>query len=151
MPKIHDELKTITQICYITDDLDKMSDWFCDTFGFDMPVENQAAPPEIAKATYLGKPANVSCRIRIFKFSNIDFELCEPGPEPSAWRDYLEKHGPGCHHIAFRTEDMAAQNAYFEGKSHVLLQNGEFEGGRYAYHDTQADLGSLVELLERDA
>ncbi|HVG48806.1 MAG TPA: lactoylglutathione lyase, partial [Rubellimicrobium sp.] len=72
------------------------------------------------------------------------------GPEKSAWRDLLEEKGPGCHHIAFRTRNLSKRHDYLEGKGHLLLQRGEFDGshGRYAYYDTVKDLGVMIELLE---
>jgi hypothetical protein len=142
----------VAQICFVTNDLDTSAQWFADLVGKDLPPESKAADPEVAKATYLGKPATVGCRIRMFKFGNIDLEFLEPGPEPSAWRDFLDKHGPGCHHIAFRTRNLTKKHAYLESKGHELLQRGETDGarGRYAYYNTEPQLGVLVELLERN-
>lgn len=143
----------VAQICFVTNDLDTSARWFADLVGKEMPPEGKAAEPDVAKATYLGQPATVGCRIRMFKFGNIDLELLEPGKEPSAWRDWLDAHGPGCHHIAFRTRNLTKKNAYLESKGHKLLQRGETDGamGRYAYYDTQKELGALIELLERNS
>lgn len=142
----------VAQICFVTEDVDKAALWFADLVGKEMPPEGRAAEPDVAKATYLGQPANVGCKIRMFKFGNIDLEFLQPGPEPSAWRDFLDQHGPGCHHIAFRTRNLTQKNAYLEGRGHKLLQRGETDGakGRYAYYDTEPQLGVLIELLERN-
>ena len=141
------------QICFVTHDAEKSARWFADLTGKPMPPPVKAADPDVAQAIYLGQPARVGCAIRMFAFANIDVEFLQPGPEPSAWRDLLEQDGPGCHHIAFRTRNLTARNAYLEERGHALLQRGEFDGGhgRYAYYDTVADLGVLVELLEFDA
>ena len=121
----------VMQICFVTDDVVKSAQWFSDLTG---------------------KPAEVGCRIMMFKFGNIDVEFLEPGPEKSAWRDLLEEKGPGCHHIAFKTRNLTKRDAYLESKGHKLLQRGEFDGGhgRYAYYDTVKALGVMVELLEFD-
>jgi hypothetical protein len=73
-----------------------------------------------SRAWHLG--CGVGCKIRMFKFGNIDVEFLEPGPEKSAWRDLLEEKGPGCHHIAFRTRNLTGRGAYLESKGHRLLQ-----------------------------
>ncbi len=142
----------VMQICFVTHDLEKSARWFADLTGKPMPKVGVAASPETAKAIYHGKPASVGCRLMMFEFGNIDVEFLQPGPEPSAWRDLLEQKGPGCHHIAFKTRNLTARNAYLEGKGHALLQRGEFDGGggRYAYYDTLPDLGLMIELLEFD-
>ena len=142
----------VMQICFVTDDVVKSAQWFSDLTGKPMPTEGKAAEPDEAQAIYKDKPADVGCRIMMFKFGNIDVEFLQPGPEKSAWRDILEEKGPGCHHIAFRTRNLTRRDAYLESKGHKLLQRGEFEGshGRYAYYDTVKDLGVMVELLEFD-
>ena len=142
----------VMQICFVTDDAEKSARWFADLVGKPLPPEGKAADPDKAKAIYDGHPASVGCKIRMFKFGNIDVEFLEPGPEKSAWRDLLEDRGPGCHHIAFRTRNLTRRNAYLEERGHRLLQRGEFDGGhgRYAYYDTVPDLGVMVELLEFD-
>jgi hypothetical protein len=142
----------VMQICFVTHDALKSAEWFAELTGKPLPPEGKAADPEEAQAIYDGKPASVGCRIRMFKFGNIDVEFLEPGPEKSAWRDLLEAKGPGCHHIAFRTRNLTRRHAYLEEKGHPLLQRGEFHGGhgRYAYYDTVPELGVMVELLEFD-
>ena len=142
----------IMQICFVTDNLEKSLDWFADLTGKTPSHIGAAAGHDEARAVYHGKPAEVSCRLAMFKFGNIDVEFLQPGPEKSAWRDLLEAKGPGCHHIAFRTRNLTKRDAYLESKGHKLLQRGEFDGshGRYAYYDTVKDLGVMVELLEFD-
>ena len=142
----------IMQICFVTHDLEKSAKWFADLTGKPLPAVGRAASPETAEAMYHGMPAAVGCRLMMFAFGNIDVEFLEPGPEKSAWRDLLQEKGPGCHHIAFKTCNLTARNAYLESKGHRLLQRGEFDGGggRYAYYDTVPDLGLMIELLEFD-
>lgn len=143
----------VAQICFVTDDIEASSKWFSDLTGKEMPPLAKAADPEDAQARYLGEPATVSCKIRMFKFGNIDVEFLEPGPEPSTWREWLERKGPSCHHIAFRTRNLTHKNEYLESRGHKLIQRGETDNrvGRYAYYDTEPQMGVLIELLERNA
>jgi hypothetical protein len=142
----------VMQICFVTEDAEKSARWFADLTGKPLPPESRAADPDKAQAIHDGKPASVGCKIRMFRFGNIDVEFLEPGPEKSAWRDLLAAKGPGCHHIAFKTRNLAQRHAYLEGKGHRLLQRGEFQSGqgRYAYYDTVPELGVMLELLEFD-
>ncbi len=142
----------VMQVCFVTHDVRKTAQWFSDLTGKPVPPEGKAADPAEAKAVYRGKPAEVGCRIITFEFGNIAVEFLQPGPEKSAWRDLLEERGPGVHHIAFKTRNLTSRNAYLEKKGHRMLQRGEFDGGggRYAYYDTVADLGAMIELLEFD-
>jgi catechol 2,3-dioxygenase-like lactoylglutathione lyase family enzyme len=142
----------LLQICFVTHTLEKSAVWFAKLTGLPLPELSYAADPDKAQAVYNGRPARIGCRIMMFHFGNIDLEFIEPGPEPSAWRDLLERKGPGFHHLAFRTRNLTRDTAALEGEGHGLLQRGEFQSGtgRYAYFDTEEALGGLVELLEFD-
>lgn len=143
----------VFQICFVTHDLEESLRWFGNLTGKTPSHIGKAADPDRAGATYLGKPAAVSCRLAIFRFANIDVEFLEPGPGKSAWRDVLEERGPGVHHIAFRTRNMTKRSAYLEGEGLPLIQRAEFDGGggRYAYFDAIPRLGVQLELLEWDS
>jgi methylmalonyl-CoA/ethylmalonyl-CoA epimerase len=143
----------VMQICFVTADLAASMAWFEGLTGKKAAHVGGAAPHDVARATHLGQPAEVSCRLALYRFGNIDVEFLEPGPEPSVWRSVLEDKGPGCHHIAFKTRNLTRHDAFLRQRGHPLLQGGEFQGGhgRYAYYDTARELGVLVELLEFDA
>ncbi len=142
----------VVQICFVTHDVVKSAQWFSKLTGKTMPAMTFSASRERARAQYRGRQADVGCKIMMFNFGNIDLEFLEPGPEPSAWREVLEAKGPGCHHIAFKSRNLARQTALLAAGGHDLLQKGEFESGtgRYAYFDTMGELGALIELLEFD-
>lgn len=142
----------VMQICFITDNLEKSIDWFAGLTGKTASHIGKSAAPDIAKATYKSKPAVINFRLALFRFSNIDVEFLEPGPEPSTWRDQLDEKGPGFHHLAFRTRNMTKRREFLEGRGHAMLQHGEFEhsDGRYEYFDTSNALGAIIELLEWD-
>ncbi|MEO1016116.1 MAG: VOC family protein [Pseudomonadota bacterium] len=148
-PQLLDE-KVVFQVCFITDDLEKTAGWFCEFFDEEMPNIITTAPQSETQIEYLGKPSEARCRLAIFSFGNTDIELIEPDEHPSCWRDFLDRHGPGCHHIAFKVQGMKEKIMKFEAAGAPLLQKGEFTGGRYAYVDTEAQLGALIELLEID-
>lgn len=80
----------------------------------------------------------------------VDLELIEPIGEPSTWKDQLDAHGDSLHHIAFQIKGMQAKLAYLDSKGASLIQRGEYRGGRYAYVDASAQLGTILELLEND-
>ena len=107
----------IMQICFITDNLERSVEWFSDLTGKEPSEIARAAEPDLARAVYRGKPSTVRCRLVLFEFGNIDVEFLEPGPEPSVWRDFIEERGPGCHHIAFRTRNLARRSEYLVARA----------------------------------
>lgn len=143
--------KMVAQICFVTDDLDKTAEWFSGFFDAPVKARVTSGPRAEAETEYRGAPSEARCRMAFFTFGNVEIELIEPDEHPSCWREFLEKNGPGCHHLAFKVKGMKEKVAAFEAGGYPLLQKGEFTGGRYAYVDTEPQLGALIELLEIDA
>ena len=54
------------------------------------------------------------------------------------------------HHMAFEITGMGDKREHLYSQGLKLLQRGEYVGGRYAYFDSQARLGAILELLEQD-
>lgn len=140
----------VAHISFVTDDLDKTTRWFAELFGKPLPDAAESADPDVVRATYRGTPTAASFRMRTFRLANIDIEFLEPGPAPSIWREFLDRHGPGFHHLSFVTRDRTEGDAHLRGKGHAVVQEGETAEvpGHYAYYDTQKQLGAFIELLE---
>ena len=62
----------------------------------------------------------------------------------------INQHGESLHHIAFQIKGMKEKLAYLNTQGVSLMQRGEYTGGRYAYLDSVAQLGTVLELLEND-
>ncbi|MBW4084608.1 VOC family protein [Paenibacillus sp. S150] len=140
----------VTQIGILVNDIEKVSGAYADFFGLDKPEIIVTDTPDIARTRYNGEATEARARLAFFDMGSLQLELIEPDHEPSTWRDYLNEHGEGPHHIAFVTEGMQEKIMLLEGQGFPLRQQGEYTGGRYAYMDTFKELKVLVELLEND-
>ncbi|MBE0690978.1 MAG: VOC family protein [Anaerolineae bacterium] len=144
--------KAIMQICVIVDDVERYARQYCEVFGLEMPKEyHVTAGYEETKATYKGSPTDARAKIASWQFGQVQFELLEPIGGPSAWRDFLDEHGPGVHHIAFQVKDSNEVAASFAEHGFAISHQGLFTGlpgGMYTYLDTASALGMTVELLE---
>jgi methylmalonyl-CoA/ethylmalonyl-CoA epimerase len=115
-----------------------------------MPEIRLTGTADIAQTEYEGKPSMAQAKLAFFHLGQVDVELIEPIGEPSTWKDQLDNHGDSLHHIAFQIKGMQDKLAYLDTKGVSLIQRGEYRGGRYAYVDASAQLGTIVELLEND-
>jgi methylmalonyl-CoA/ethylmalonyl-CoA epimerase len=80
-------------------------------------------------------------------------ELLEPtGPESTVAR-FLERRGPGLHHIAFRTPDIRAEMRRLVDAGVELIDPEPRRGahGLVAFAHPRSTGGVLVELVQRDA
>jgi hypothetical protein len=66
----------------------------------------------------------------------------------SAYRDTVAKGATGFHHIAFIATDFAADLAHYTDQGFAVAADGLFGPMRYAYVDTSATLGHMVEIVE---
>lgn len=140
----------MTQIGILVHDIGKVSQAYADFFGLDKPQISITDTADIARTEYNGAPSAARAKLAFFDMGSLQLELIEPDHEPSTWRDYLNEHGEGVHHIAFVVEGMKEKIMLLEGKGFPLQQKGEYTGGRYAYMDTFKELKVMLELLEND-
>ena len=143
--------KAIFQVCVIVDDVEKYAKKYSEIFGLEMPQEYQiTAGHEVTKATYHGKPTEAKAKIVSWWLGQVQFELLQPLGGPSEWQDFLDKHGVGVHHIAFRVKGSNDVAASFGKHGIEVTQQGYFTPptGQYTYLGTEAALGTTVELLE---
>ncbi len=141
---------TVTQVGIIVRDIEARARAWADVLGLPVPEIQITGTLEEAETRYKGAPTPARAKLAFFHLGQVDLELIEPIDEPSTWNDQLQQHGDSLHHIAFNIQGMADKLAYLDGKGVPLVQRGEYTGGRYAYVDSSAQLGTMLELLEND-
>ncbi|GGE28790.1 lactoylglutathione lyase [Pullulanibacillus camelliae] len=142
--------KVITQIGILVEDIEKTSQAYADFFGIDKPQWSLTDTVDIAQTEYKGQSSEARAKLAFFDMGSLQLELIEPDQHPSTWRDHLNEHGEGPHHIAFIVDGMKEKIQLLESTHMPLVQKGEYTGGRYAYMDTFKDLKIMFELLEND-
>lgn len=145
-----DGMTIVTQVGIVVGDVEAAARKWAAVFGREVPPIRLTAGYDSTRAEYAGEPTEARAKLAFLDFGQVQIELIEPVDGPSTWRDHLERHGGGLHHIAFRIKGMAEAIAYLEGHSISLIQRGEYTGGRYAYLDGASELGTILELLEND-
>ena len=140
----------VTQIGIIVKDIEASSRRFADFFGVDVPQWFETDEYGKAMTAFRGEPTEARAKLVFFNCGQLDIELIEPDGNPSTWREFLDTHGEGVHHIAFVIKGMKEKTLALEQKGFPLVQKGEYTGGRYAYIDTSHELHTIIELLEND-
>ncbi len=141
---------TITQIGLLVHDIDETSQAYADFFGVEKPKWFWTDTVDVAQTEYRGESSVARAKLAFFNMGSLQLELIEPDQHPSTWREHLDKHGEGPHHIAFVVDGMKEKVAVMEQNGMGLVQKGEYTGGRYAYMDTFKQLKVMLELLEND-
>ncbi len=141
---------TITQVGIVVHDIEAKAKAWSEILGLPMPEIITTDTYEKARTEHQGQPSEARAKLAFFHFGQVDLELIQPIGESSTWREGLDQHGESLHHLAFRIEGMGEKITYLGSHGLPLLQRGEYTGGRYAYVDGTAQLGTILELLEND-
>jgi len=81
-------------------------------------------------------------------------ELIEPREADSGVGRFLERRGPGLHHVAWRVSDLAAELRHLEAEGYELIDREPRPGAgghRVAFLHPRSTGGILVELVEGEA
>jgi hypothetical protein len=141
------------QIGLLVDDLETVIQNLETIFGIG-PFRVVNFPPpgfENVMRKYKGEDANFSAKFCFFDLGNIELEIIQPLSGESIWRDFIDKHGPGLHHIKFSIPEHAPVREYLEGQGITIEQMGasvgKNAGKEWVFYDTYDKIGFGIELM----
>jgi catechol 2,3-dioxygenase-like lactoylglutathione lyase family enzyme len=107
-------------------------------------------PSNLSEQMYRGKRAAYAMRLALSS-SRPQVELIEATAGPSVYDDWLDRNSTGLHHLGSIEEDLDAGIARMAAAGFEVLQLGRGYGldgdGGFAYFDTVAELGVMLELI----
>jgi methylmalonyl-CoA/ethylmalonyl-CoA epimerase len=92
-------------------------------------------------------------RVAMLPVGETHIELLEPLSETSPVGKFLEKRGPGIHHVAIRVKDIRASLANLKAKGTRLIDETPRAGARgclVAFVHPSSANGVLLELVQHD-
>ena len=133
MPKI----LRIDHIAILVNEMDGPLSFWRDALGLEM-THLQEVPAEMAQIAFL-------------TLGGSEMELVRPTTRDSGLARFLEKRGPGMHHVCLEVDDIAGMLAQLKAKG-IQLINEEprtnSEGRKYAFIHPKSAGGVMVELYE---
>lgn len=130
-------IKRIDHIAIVVPDLEAGTGFWAEALG--LPVERiEAVPDEGVDVAFL--PVGES-----------EVELLQPTDEESGVARFLEKRGPGLHHICFEVDDIAATLERLRVANVPLINEQPKTGSsgkKFAFIHPKGTGGVLVELYE---
>ena len=141
----------ISQVGIVVHNADKAAARFSALTGLPIPEPRITDTHEKAHTEFRGSPSNARAKLIIFNLGQMAVEFIEPLEGASTWREFLDQHGEGMHHIAFNVKDCTPALEQAARLGVPLVQKGDFTGGHYAYIDATGLFGAVVELLDNIA
>lgn len=91
-------------------------------------------------------------RYQCYDFENFQLQLCQPGPEDTPQRRFLDAHGEGVYHLGFEVPDLAEALTTGESLGLGVIANGRrADGSGFAYFDTRAENAVVLEVRHTSA
>ncbi len=104
---------------------------------------------KVAGQLYRGKPSETRFSTAVAQSGSAQIELVQQLDDgPSAFRDTVATGTTGFHHVAFIAEDFDAALGHYTGQGFAAAAEGRFGDMRYAYVDTAAAAGRMIEIVE---
>ena len=129
--------KKIDHLSFVVEDVDKALEFYVGHIGLEV-VKVEESELHGVKAAFL-------------RAADVMVEVIQPlGPGPLA--DFLEKRGPGFHHVAFEVEDLdEALAATAEAGFRVTDTEPKpgIEGGRISFLHPKSTFGAMIELCDK--
>jgi methylmalonyl-CoA/ethylmalonyl-CoA epimerase len=131
------KIKRIDHIAIVVDEMENSLAFWRDALGMELNGVRDV-PAEMAQIAFM--PAGES-----------EIELVRPTSGDSGLAKYLEKRGPGMHHVCLEVDDISGMLSQLKGKG-IQLINQEprlsADGKKYAFIHPKSANGVLVELYE---
>ena len=140
------ELPEVGQIAIVVADLEKAIEYYERTIGLGpfRRVEKDFDP-----VFYRGEKISSKWLLAFAAMGPTQYELIQPVSGPSLYREFLERHGEGLHHLGFYVDDLDERVARYRQISIGVLMEGRDATVAFAYLDTVKVGGVIFELIER--
>ncbi len=145
------ELPRLEQVGYVVKDLQKSMEAMWDSFGIG-PWSVYVYPASaLREMTYMGKPGRFGMQVARCKGAVMEVELIQPLEGENIYSDFLKEHGDGIHHLGWLVvPDLAKTIKTMEKAGYRCMMTGRTYRARFAYFDTFAALGTMLEGYQID-
>lgn len=133
MPKV----KKIDHIAILVSDMEATLKFWQEALGLQV-------------AGLLDVPAE-QAQIAFMPTGDSEIELVKPTTDDSGLARYMEKRGPGMHHICLEVDDIDGMLEHLQAKGVQMINEAPLEGvggRRYAFIHPKAAHGVMIELYE---
>ena len=139
----------ISQIAVVCRDLNKTMEMYAKLLGWGPWHVYRHEPPRLHDTVLRGNRVDYSMLGAETHVGEIGFELLQPLEGPSIYKEWLDEHGEGLHHLAIMVDDFAESNTMrkrFADVDAAVLMGGRIgETIEFFYLDTEPSLKVILE------
>jgi hypothetical protein len=139
----------ISQIAVVCHDLQKTMEQYTKLLGWGPWNVYRHEPPRLHDTELHGRATEYTMLGAETHVGDMGFELLQPLEGPSIYRDWLETHGEGLHHVAVMLHDFEEstrlKEKFAEVGASVLMGGRIGETIEFYYLDTEPSLKIILE------
>lgn len=127
----------INHLAVVVPDLEGALSFWRDALGLPLDKVQDVASEEV--------------KVGFLEVGDAHVELLQPTTDDSGVAKYIDKKGPGMHHLCIEVEDIEAAIAHLQAKGVRLINEEpkERDGWRYAFVHPKSTGGVMIELYEK--
>ncbi len=151
MPQPAPGITSIDQVAVVVRDLDAAMARYWTELGIGPWNVYTYGPHRCSTMTFRGVEQPYMMKLALAQVGATQYELIEPIEGPTTYHEYLGERGEGLHHLGYYVADIDVEIARMAALGYPLLQSGRGFGGdgdgAYAYFDSEAGFGCIVEAI----
>ncbi|MDR3364742.1 MAG: VOC family protein [Clostridiales Family XIII bacterium] len=144
----------IAQVSIVVDDIFAFAKRYHDGYGIGPWVVMHFTPENTSDMVVRDRPEPFEMYLGLCDSLNVQLELIQPISKNTTYWEFLEKHGPGLHHVCMGSKEgfsSIMEKLRARGHAERLLGGLDSGGMAFCYVDLTEDLGLIAELVSPPA
>jgi methylmalonyl-CoA/ethylmalonyl-CoA epimerase len=145
---------SLAQVAFVVKDLAAGMEFFGSTMGVARFHVIEDFGLKARDKTFRGRAAEQNFKLALAYSGDTQIELIQHLSGETCYKDHLERKGEGLHHLGFFLYDPQEYQRALDslgGGGYSPLMSGRFGTTRYTYFDTEAAIGSIMEIVYLDS
>ncbi len=139
----------VRQVGLVVRDLEATLESYTNQVGIGPWRVSLLAPPGLSDMRIRGESVDYSMKVAVAWTGNTMWELIEPVDGPSIYKEFLDHHGEGIHHLLVHHHGLDFETALerFSERGCPPLMEGRLGDIRFAYVESEGPLKTTLEIV----
>lgn len=141
---------SLHQVAFVVRDLEAAQKFFNQSMGVQRFHVYDDFSDQVTDKRLRGRPVEQKVRLSIAYSGDTQIELIQHISGETCYKEFLERRGEGLHHLGFFLNDRGKYEGALEAMGRAgypQLMSGKMGDSSYCYFDTEAAIGSIMELV----